>query len=129
MKYLLILVFLLGFLVSQGQNILVEEEPGITAMFQKYLTENKSSNTVKGWRIQITTTDDRRRMERTKNKFGRLYPGYKVKWKHESPYYKVMIGAWESQLHLKAFLLELKDEFPNAIPVPDDIKKSELLDN
>lgn len=73
------------------------------------------------------TTDDRRKMEASRAKFTRMYPDTDIQWEHVRPYYKVKVGAWEDKRSLQVFLLEIKNDFPSAIPVMDDIKKAELV--
>ena len=127
--FLRVFIFLCFFtnISLQAQNILLDEEPQITAMMSKFTTEGQMEDQIRGWRIQIMTTDDRRKMEASRVKFGRVYPDMNVTWEHVRPYYKVKVGAWEEKRSLQAFLLELKRDFPSAIPVMDDVKKTELV--
>ena len=96
-------------------------------MMDQFTSSNKSQNTIKGWRIQIITTNDRRKMETARSKFLSMYPDVELKWNHVAPYYRVKVGAYENKMQLMGFLLELKNEFPGVIPVMDDIDKSELV--
>ena len=107
----------------------IVEEPAITRMMDKFINKHMNEESIRGWRIQIITTDDRRRMEAARAKFQSMYPEIPLNWKHESPYYKVQVGAYENKLNLQGFLLDLKNDFSTAIPVMDDIKKSELVAN
>jgi len=99
----------------------------IEGMMDKFVSENKSKESIKGWRIQIITTDDRRKMESAIAKFSTLYPNTDLKWNHVPPYYRVRVGAYETKNQLMALLLELKPDFPSVIPVVDDVKKTELV--
>lgn len=110
-------------------QITVVEEPSITRMMENFIYKHMNEETIRGWRIQIITTDNRRRMEAARAKFQAMYPDIPLKWKHESPYYKVQVGAYENKLNLQGFLLDLKNDFSSAIPVMDDVKKSELVAN
>ena len=105
----------------------VNEEPAIKTMMSNFITKHKANDAIRGWRIQIITTDDRRQMESSRAKFAFMFPEIPIKWEHESPYYKVQIGAYEKKMDLQGFLLELKQDFPTAIPVLDDVYKSELV--
>ena len=129
MKYLISILF---FILVQNntvfsQGISVSEEPGITALMNKYLSKNQVEESVKAWRIQIIATSDRREMQSTKAKFSNLYPHIDLDWKHVAPYYKVAVGAWRDKLSCNAFLGEMKRNFPLAIPVVDNIRKEVLL--
>ena len=96
---------------------------------EKYLEINRANDKALAWRIQLITTNDRRKMEATRSKFYAIYPDIRLNWKHESPYYHVQIGAYRRKIDLQYFLMSLKEEFPNAIPVLERIPKKELLNN
>jgi hypothetical protein len=130
MKYV-VLVFSLIIstqMFAQGK-VNVNTSAAINQMMNQFISTNKEESTIKGWRIQIITTNDRRKMETAKSKFSQLYPDVDVKWNHVAPYYRVKVGAYENKMQLMGFLLELKSEFPGVIPVMDDITKSELIGN
>ena len=91
-----------------------------------FVYTNQQKESIKGWRIQIITTNDRRNSENAKARFQRLYPEINVKWKQEVPFYKVQIGAYETKEELQAFLQEIKVDFPSAIPVVDNVGIDEL---
>ncbi len=126
MKYILALVFCMS-LSGAFSQVNISEESDVTRLMERYINYSRSTETVPGWRIQIITTNDRRKMESARSKFASLYPHIHQSWKHVSPYYQVQIGAYRTKLDLQSFLIELKEEFPNAIPVMDKIRKEELL--
>ncbi len=128
MKYTLLLLGILFLNSASGQGtVTVNTSPSIDQMMDKFTTTNRAETSIKGWRIQIITTDDRRKMEAARGKFSGLYPDIKVKWNHVAPYYRVKVGAYENKMQLMGFLLELKNNFPGVIPVMDNIRKSELI--
>ena len=130
MKYTLLLIGMLFLNVVSGQgNVTVNTSPAIDQMMDKFTNTNRAETSIKGWRIQIITTDDRRKMEAARGKFSGLYPDGEVKWNHVAPYYRVKVGAYENKMQLMGFLLELKRDFPGVIPVMDNIRKSELVGN
>ena len=127
MKNICVILFLLFTAASYAQ-VTVKEDPSITRLMQSYEQSNKEEPIVRGWRIQIMTTNDRSQMEAGLLKFERLYPHINYKWEHNPPYYQVRIGAFEKKNDLEAYLIEFKKEFPSSIPVQDDIKKTEILE-
>jgi len=128
MKYIVILLSLLySFQVNAQGEVTVNTSATITQMMDQFTSTNKAQNTIKGWRIQIITTNDRRKMETARGKFSSRYPDVKVKWNHVAPYYRVKVGAYENKMQLMGFLLKLKNSFPGVIPVMDNISKSELV--
>ncbi|MEE9439243.1 MAG: hypothetical protein V3V14_09610 [Saprospiraceae bacterium] len=128
MKNIIVVFLLLGYCGLFGQgNVSITNSSNIDQMLSKFISKHKANETIKAWRIQIITTDDRRKMEHAKSKFANLYPGIDIKWNHVAPYYRVRVGAYENKMQLMGFLIELKNEFRGVIPVMDNINKSELV--
>ena len=126
--FILILFSISGFCVeSIAQGIQVTEHGNIRTVMDQYINQNKTDPTVEGWRIQIISTDDRRKMESFKEKFEQAYPGMFLEWEHRNPWYLVKVGAFKTKLELQAFIQELKDDFPQAIPIKDQVRKAELI--
>lgn len=118
--------FLSGVSISaQGVNII--EHGDIRTVMNNYVTKNQKTPEVEGWRIQIVSTNDRRKMESVKAKFERLFPNEYLNWEHRSPWYLVKVGAFRTKLELEPVIQELKDDFPQAIPIKDKLLKTELL--
>lgn len=113
-------------LYGQG-SVKFHEDSNISSLMRRWVGENRSEETTRGWRVQIITTDNRRKMEAAMSKFHNLYPGEKVSWSHVPPYYKVQVGAFEKKLELMDFLNTLKEDFPSVIPIPADIEKSDFI--
>lgn len=126
-KLLLLLIFIGGFCGAQAQ-VFINEQVEITRAMEKYKQLSMNREYVDGWRIQIINTDDRRQMEAARSKFAIQYPYIKMTWEHVQPYYQVRVGAYHHKMDLESFLRELKDDFPRAIPVRDQINKSELFE-
>lgn len=123
-----ILISTVWFATSYAQgDVAIRTSSSVEEMMTKFVSKNKSEQTIKGWRIQIITTDDRRKMEAAKSKFSNMYPQVEVQWNHVAPYYRVRVGAYENKIQLMGFLLELKKDFPGVIPVVDNIKKTDLV--
>jgi hypothetical protein len=128
MKYAVTLLsFFICFQLNGQGKVNVNTSATITQMMDQFTSKNKAENTIKGWRIQIITTNDRRKMETARGKFASMHPNIDVKWNHVAPYYRVRVGAYENKMQLMGFLLELKESFPGVIPVMDNIKKTELV--
>ena len=126
-KTIWIFVFFICFIHLGAQSVQIVEEEPIKAMMTRYIENNKSNELIRGWRIQIITTNDRRNMESARAKFQGLYPGIPISWEHETPYYKVKIGAYKDKINLQPYLQMFKKDFPTAIPILENMKKSELI--
>ncbi len=122
----IIIILFTSFSSATGQ-VIIRESSNINSLINSYKNVKQSSDQVKGWRIQIITTDDRRKMETARSKFARLYPSISSTWVHESPYYKVKVGAYKNKMELQGLLLQLKQEFRGVIPIVEKIDKRDLL--
>ena len=110
----------------QGYCQLIEE-PEVTGLMERWKVHNLGNNEIKGWRIQILATVDRRQMESIRRRFENIYPDYPVHTTHNDPYFLLKTGAFLSMQKAQAFLKKLQKEYPAAIPVADLIKADELL--
>jgi len=125
------LIFCLGFFffaLSANAQVVINEEPSVANLMNVFKSNNQQNSIIRAWRIQIITTTNRREMDSANRKFDRLYPHIDYKWQHNPPYYQVRVGAYEKKEDLMAFLMQIKQDFPSATPIQDDIKKTELLD-
>jgi hypothetical protein len=126
---LIIMVGFCGDISGQKKNINVYASPSVQKMMDRFISNGKANETIKAWRIQIVTTDDRREMEAAKSNFSAMYPGMNIDWKHVAPYYQVRVGYFENKNKLMPFLLELKKTYPSATPVYDNVSKRALVSN
>lgn len=129
LKTLTVILLAIPFFCVDGsaQGIQVTEHGGIRTVMNQYINQNQSNPMVEGWRIQIISTNDRRKMESFKAKFEYAYPQMYLNWEHRNPWYLVKVGAFKTKLELQAFIQDLKDDFPQAIPIKDQVSKSELI--
>lgn len=127
----LVLAILLSFLIvfNVKAQVNVQEEESITRFMNDYKKINAENPKQKAWKIQIIATNDRRQMEDAISKFARYFPEHEANWSHENPYYKVKVGAFETKEDLYSFLLAVKQHFSGAIPVVENISKSELVNS
>jgi len=122
---LLLAVFSINAVYAQG--VRVTEHDGIQTLLSSYVQHHKQNDVINGYRVQIITTDDRRKMENALYKFRNLYPEINSDWEHKVPYYVVKVGAFKEKLDYQGFLLEIKKDFHSAVPVQADIREEELL--
>lgn len=111
---------------SEAQTI--HEDDAIAGMMQSFVEYNRANRIVKGWRIQIMSTTDRRVMEETQSKFNRVYPEYDLLFVHQTPYYHLRTGAFLSQGDSRPFLRKLQKTFPAAFVVTDEFEIGEVLE-
>ena len=113
--------------LNAQQNVVINEDAEITRMMARMVEINRFAESIDGWRIQILATTDRRKMEDARQKFLADFPGIRVDWKHEKPYYKLRVGAFATKLEASRLLYQLKSAYPSAYPAKDQIQPSELV--
>lgn len=123
----LIIICSTSWLTGFTQSV-IHEEPAVSRTMDMFVAQAQTLEFIDGWRIQLINTDDRRRMESARSKFGAQFPYIKMTWEHVQPYYQIKVGAYRNKMALEGFLRELKAEFPRAIPVRDRINKAELIE-
>jgi SPOR domain len=111
---------------TKAQGITINEDPTITRMMQSYISNNKAVQVIEGFRIQLTATTDRVKMDGTLSVFKSKYPGIYVDWSHEKPYYKVKAGAFTSKANADRYLKSIKLDYPDAYIVAERVKATEL---
>lgn len=129
MKFLRYTTAILLIIISYSidAQVTVVEDDQVSQMLRNYQSNERAESTIKGYRIQIITTPDRRKMENTRAKFTGMYPNIHMEWEHVSPYYQVRVGAYETKMDLMDFMIDIKRNFRGAIPVVSDIEKNELI--
>ena len=127
---LFLLVFINSALFLNAQNVTINEDFPIAKMMDTFVTKNKTTYQIDGWRIQIMATTDRRKLEEAKSAFLTNYPDISVDWTHSKPYYRLRAGAFASKLDAMRLLHLLKEDYPSAYPAKDNnISPQELIDS
>ncbi len=129
MKYALIIAISLsvcGALSAQG--VTVNEEPAVTRLMNNYVQHNQLHQKVRGWRVQVLVTTDRRQMESTRDEFGELFPDRVLHYKHDNPFYHLKTGAFLTQAAARPYLKEIKEVYKSAFIVADEVDVSEVIE-
>ena len=103
------------------------EDPQITNLMDRWIDYNREHQEIRGWRIQIMASIDRRQMETARRNFERKYPEYPVVFIHNEPYFHLKVGAFMTVQKAQAFLRKMQEDYPQAITVTDVLKVDELL--
>jgi len=121
----IVFVLIFGWTAATGQSI--DEDPGVTEMMESFVEFNKEHQTVRGWRVQILVTTDRRLMETTRREFEITYPDYQIHYRHENPFYHLKSGAFLTQASARPFLRLMQEKYASAFVVSDEIDLEEVL--
>ncbi len=104
------------------------EENQVTSLMDRWATYNETHQELRGWRIQVLASTDRRQAESEQNKFKRTYRSYAVHFVHNYPYYHLKVGAFMTMQKAQAFLYKIQQDFPQSIIVTDNLIMEELLE-
>ena len=112
---------------AEGKSQMIEQA-GVTDLMERWRVFNISNNkVVRGFRVQILATTDRRQMETVQREYERKYPDYPIHFAHNEPYWYLKTGAFLSNQKARAFMKEMGKEYPSSIVVSDMIKGEEFL--
>ncbi len=101
-----------------AQEVQVNEDPKITALYKIWTNNNRAMGKIDGWRVQIMASTDRMQVESSRSRFRVEYPDVSAEWVHEPPYYKLRVGAFRSKHEALAFIPQLRG-WPGAYPIKD----------
>ncbi len=112
---------------TKGQSQIIEQAQ-VTDLMERWRVYNVSHNKeVRGFRVQILATTDRRQMESVQREYERRYPDYPVHFAHNEPYWYLKTGAFITNQKAQAFMKQMGKEYPSSLVVTDMIKGEEFL--
>ncbi len=97
-----------------------KEEIEVSGMNNRYVAQNKSTQWTLGYRIQILSTTDRRKMNDVVKNFETKFPEYEAVWTYEAPNYKVRVGAFRTRIEAEKLKMILREVYFSAFPVKDN---------
>ncbi len=106
-------LFICHIVTAQDATIQVNQDPQITELLELKKEVNKSGKSLNLLSIQIYS-GNRSGADAAKEKFLNTYAGFPVDITYETPYYKIRVGRFKSQLEADRALLRIKREFSNA---------------
>ncbi len=122
------ILFFSLFISTLQAQISYIEDVAVQGIYNRYISQNRSTTLTLGWRVQIVSTNDRRKMEAVKAEFENKFPELIPVWTYEAPNYKVRVGAFQTKMETEALRNKLRKEFPSAFAVKDNkIKPIEYL--
>ncbi len=124
----LIFISFAMFCLSFQSHSQILEQATVTDLMERWKLYNVGNNKeVRGFRVQILATTDRRQMETVQREYERRYPDYPVHFAHNEPYWYLKTGAFLTSQKAQAFMKKMAKEYPASLIVMDMIKGEELL--
>ena len=121
-KYLGSIVLCLFINSSYGQVTILNNQK----IDEQVIIKNASVDTTKisGYRIQLAFNTDRSFVENIKTKYANYYPKNEQTYTiYQQPYWKLRVGNFYREIDALATLKQIREFFPNAFIVPDNIKR------
>lgn len=109
-----ILVLFVGLVNHIQAQVTIIQSDDIQELLNKEKQVNKSTTTIKGWSIQILSSDNRTKVTELKGVFLNTYPNTPVDWDYEAPYYKLRAGAYRTKSEATRLLYKVREQFPDA---------------
>lgn len=108
--------------VSTAKNFTVLQDAQISTLLYTYKEYNRKKEFIDGYRIQITYTDVRDEVYKSKGAMYREFPDLTSYVEYEQPYYKLRLGDFKTRLEATYFLQQVITLYPGAFIVRDKIK-------
>lgn len=119
---------------SRPGTLIIEQDPRIDTLLNRYILYNRRLNGMEGYRIQIFNSSDKNAREesgKARAEFMSKFPdiiSYPPVFDRPS-YYKVRVGNFRSRVEGTKYLLMIRKVFPDAYLVPDIINFPDLIKN
>ncbi|MDQ3017563.1 MAG: hypothetical protein M3R25_12700 [Bacteroidota bacterium] len=103
------------------------EQERVADLMERWKIFNMGTKEVRGYRLQILATTERRLMETVQREYERKYPDYPIHFSHNEPYFYLKTGAFLTNQKAQGFMKKMAKEFPASLIVSDMIKGEEFL--
>ena len=123
---ILMMPLMAAFGQQPGTTEIVLSNPEITSLMDAYKAEGEKDQTIKGYRVQILSADNRNDINRVKSQFYTLFPDVKSFVIYQQPNFKLRVGNFRTRLEAHKVWQEVVKSFPGAFITPDELKLSEF---
>lgn len=90
-------------------------------IWNAWLRENEDNEEFRAWRILVVGVEGRRAMDSEIKRFERTFPDMSFDWEYDPPFYKLKTGVFTHRLASKPLLYEIKQSFPGALEIRDNV--------
>jgi hypothetical protein len=109
-----------------GQDLGAGDDAKVKQLVERHKSVNNDKQSMPGHRIQIYYGSNRQEAVMLKATFLQEYPEQSVYLIYQQPNFKVRIGDFKSKFEAEACFKTIKDNYPAAFIVPDNIRLPEL---
>jgi hypothetical protein len=121
------LFFLLNTSFAQTKtSVTYTQNSKITTLLNRHIEECRVKQTTSGYRVQLHFGNDRNKARDVKSKFLNLHQNDAAYESYQQPNFRVRVGDFRTRIEAQKFLKEIKNDFPSAFVVTDEIKFPKL---
>jgi hypothetical protein len=113
--------------VLPAQNVQLNEAPGIFNLMSEIDRKFDYEKKIKGYRIQILNTPDRRELERVRSSFQQRFGDLNATWNYQAPFYRLKVGAFQTKLDAYPLYKRIKRQYPSSFLILDDLTIEEIF--
>lgn len=111
-------------ILYQNENAVIKGDERIKNLEEKFIRINEAEKTLDGYRIQLFSSSGPESWTRANNvqgEFLKIYPEIDAYVIHIKPSFRVRIGDYRNRIDAERFYIEIKENFPDAFIVRDQI--------
>jgi hypothetical protein len=110
------------FFAQAGKNVSYTQNEKVTTLFNRYVEECRQKQTNSGYRVQLHFGNDRDKARDIKSKFLNQHQTVAAYESYQQPNFRIRVGDFRTRIEALKYLKNLKNEFPSAFVVTDEIK-------
>lgn len=110
--------------LSESSNVTLTGDERIKQLEASYIDANKKEQSINGYRIQLFASSGAESWDRSNEvraEFLKIYPDIPAYVIHKKPSFRVRIGDYRTRLDAERFYIEIKENFPDAFIVRDNV--------
>jgi len=101
----------------------IHEDPRIILLNGKWKeVQERTSGKSEGWRVKIHFSSDREKAKSVRAGFLSKHPNVTAYEDYNQPLFVVLVGDFRTRMEAYKFLKEIKDDYPGAFIVQDEIE-------
>lgn len=127
--FLSILSVLFFFNPSNAQHLDVHASSGVEKAREAFFYVKEERPFVRGWRIVIAITRERRDLDRLEREFRRIFPEMKSEWVFQDPFFRILTGTYFDRWDTLEDLRKIRKEFPGAFEMNSNIPYETFADH
>jgi len=110
---------------AQGK-VKIIGDPILDSLVEKNIEENRSHQTMDGYRIQLFSGSERNNANALKAKFKQDFPDEPSYLIYQQPYFKLRVGDYRNFIEAQQMYLQLQKVYDQLLIVPDKINLPKL---